>query len=271
MEQVERVVLFVVDGMRPDGMLQAQASTMHRLMESGSYTLAAQSVMPSVTLPAHMSMFHGVPPSVHGVTSNEWQPMHGAFIPSILDQARKCGKRPAMFYTWAQLRDLCRPGTLVYSMQIDIYDPADVDSEMEISRQAADYLVRRPPDLAFIYLGMVDETGHRFGWMSSEYLRAIEKADAGMTLVLGALRGAGLLDSTAILLAADHGGHAKGHGSDDPEDLTVPWIASGPGIRNGQALDVPVSIMDTAPTIAHLLGLPIPDAWQGRVVTEIFK
>lgn len=270
MENIERVILFVVDGMRPEGMLQANAPAMHRLAAAGAYTLTAQSVVPSVTLPTHMSMFHSVPPAVHGVTSNEWQPMPGEFIPSILDLARKSGKRPAMFYTWAQLRDLCRPGTLVYSTQIDIYDPADVDSEMEISRQSADYLVRRPPDLAFIYLGMVDETGHRFGWMSPEYLKAIEKADAGIALVLDSLRSAGLLETTAILLTADHGGHAHGHGSDLPEDLTVPWIASGPGIRRGQEIKAPVSIMDTAPTIAHLLGLPIPPAWQGRVVTEVF-
>jgi predicted AlkP superfamily phosphohydrolase/phosphomutase len=43
-------------------------------------------------------------------------------------------------------------------------------------------------------------------------------------------------------------------------------IAAGPNIRPGQA--EPVSVMDVTPTALHLLGLPVPEDMDGRVLTE---
>ena len=45
-------------------------------------------------------------------------------------------------------------------------------------------------------------------------------------------------------------------------------ICSGDGIANRE---VKASIMDLAPTILHMLGLPVPRYMDGRVLTEIFK
>ena len=35
-------------------------------------------------------------------------------------------------------------------------------------------------------------------------------------------------DIADILLTADHGGHGRGHGSDCPEDMTIPLVMNGP-------------------------------------------
>ena len=64
-------------------------------------------------------------------------------------------------------------------------------------------------------------------------------------------------------MAVDHE-----HGSDLPDDLTIPWVLNGPGVRQGYAIQTPVIIMDTAATIAHLLELPRPDVWEGRPVLD---
>ena len=48
------------------------------------------------------------------------------------------------------------------------------------------------------------------------------------------------------------------------------FIASGPGIRVGTTL-AGASILDLAPTILHLAGLPVPSVMDGRVLGEIFK
>ena len=53
--------------------------------------------------------------------------------------------------------------------------------------------------------------------------------------------------------------------------MTIPWLAAGPGIARGVRLSGPVSIIDTAPTIAHLLGLPRPANWRGWVVSEALQ
>jgi len=87
--------------------------------------------------------------------------------------------------------------------------------------------------------------------------------------VLEPLRASGGLTDTICLLLADHGGHDHHHNVGLSEDLTIPWIISGAGIRHGYSITCSVSIVDTAPTVAHLLGLPIPVEWSGRVVTEV--
>ena len=63
---------------------------------------------------------------------------------------------------------------------------------------------------------------------------------------------------------------AKGtdHSAGQGEDLTIPWIISGPGVRRGHEITGHVTILDTAPTIAQLPRLPSPAEWNGQVVTE---
>jgi predicted AlkP superfamily pyrophosphatase or phosphodiesterase len=267
----ERVILFVVDGLRPDGLLQARAPVMQGLMERGAYSLQAQSVMPSITLPCHMSMFHGVPPEVHGVTTNAWQPAPGGPLPGLFEVVRQARRHPAAFYTWDPLRDLSRPGALAYACLVDIYWPWTENSDLVIARRAAEYLLQARPDFTFVYLGLVDEIAHRHGWMSAEYLDAVAVADEAIGHVLEQVAGAGLLEGTACLLVSDHGGHEHRHGEDVPEDMTIPWALAGPGIRRGCRLEGPVRIIDTAPTIARLLDLPIPAAWQGRPILEAWE
>ena len=53
--------------------------------------------------------------------------------------------------------------------------------------------------------------------------------------------------------------------------MTIPWILAGAGTRRGGTLQAPVSILDTAPTIATLLSLELPKGWQGNVVREALE
>ena len=78
----------------------------------------------------------------------------------------------------------------------------------------------------------------------------------------------GHLEETLIVVLADHGGHDHKHGSDMPEDMLIPWILTGPGACRGHEISGPVSIPDTAPTLATALGLPIPEQWTGRIVED---
>ena len=40
--------------------------------------------------------------------------------------------------------------------------------------------------------------------------------------------------------------------------MNVPWIISGSGIIKGRLIEQPVTISDTAPTIARILGIQPP-------------
>ena len=82
-----------------------------------------------------------------------------------------------------------------------------------------------------------------------------------------------ILDDTLILFTSDHGesldDHIRwfDHGTFVYEEqLRVPLIVRFPGIIPPMTIDTRVSLADIAPTILHLLGLPIPVDMDGAPV-----
>ena len=239
------VVLFSIDGLRADALQEAETPYIDRLIEVGAHTYAARSVMPSVTLPCHMSMFRGVGPERHGITTNTWMPQVRP-IPSIIDAVHAVGKTAVSFYNWEELRDLSDPGSLALSCYLrNCYEP---EGDLELAEVAASHLGCRSFDFAFVYLGHTDVTGHDHGWMSAEYLAAEE---------------------TACIVTSDHGGHAQTHGTDMDDDMTIPWVICGGGAPQGRKIERDVCIIDNPPTIAALLGLEVHRDWAGAVIDEV--
>ena len=87
----EKVILISIDGMRPDGVFSCGNPFVQKMTEIGSYTKTARTVVPSVTLPCHMSMFHSVPPMRHGILSNTYAPMVRP-LKGIFEQLSSSGK-----------------------------------------------------------------------------------------------------------------------------------------------------------------------------------
>ena len=109
-----KVILVSIDGMRPDGVMRCGSSFVEKMMETGSYTLDAKTVLPSVTLPCHMSMFHSVPPTRHGIVTNTYTPMVRP-LNGLFEQIAAAGGVSAMYYGWEPLRDVARPGSLKFA------------------------------------------------------------------------------------------------------------------------------------------------------------
>jgi predicted AlkP superfamily pyrophosphatase or phosphodiesterase len=259
---VTRAAFFMLDGVRPDALLAAHCPNVAAVRARGSATLQAASVMPCLTLPCHTSIFHSVPPARHGITTNTWTPMARP-VPGLIEVLRQAGRQAAFFYNWEPLRDLGRPGGLSFVLFAD--GQADPASDDLMADEAVRHLGRAQPDFLFVYFGTVDIAGHAHGWMSPPYLAQLERVDAALGRVLAALPA-----DTAVLIQADHGGHDRSHGLDIPEDMLIPWMVAGPGVRAGYALETPVGLLDTAPTLARLLGLASPGEWEGRAPAEIF-
>lgn len=258
------VFLILIDGTRPDALSQADCPHLSALIERSAYTLQATAVMPSLTLPCHMSIFHSVPPSRHGVLTNEWTPMARP-LPGLIEQARAAGRQTAFFYGWEPLRNLSRPDSLTLAYCHNSAE-TDLNSDQALVDEVIRFISRQPTlDFAFVYLGTVDTAGHRYGWLSAEYLAQLAQVDAALGRLLAAMPA-----GSTVLLQSDHGGHDRTHGTAAAEDMTIPWLVSGPGIRRNVTLTVPVSLLDTAPTLARLLDLEPHPAWEGRCVTEIF-
>lgn len=104
----------------------------------------------------------------------------------------------------------------------------------------------------------MDEVGHKYGWMSAEYLRAIHHAFDCIEKIRAALP-----EDSILLVTADHGGHDRSHGTDQPEDMTIPFLALGRPFEAGTSFDE-MNIKDIAPTIASWLGVPADKEWEGK-------
>lgn len=256
------VILIMIDGTRPDALDAARCPTLRGLMGRGASTMAARSVMPSITLPCHMSIFHSVPPTRHGITANLYLPMARP-LPGLVETLRAAGRRSAFVYNWEPLRDLCRPETLHYGYFREA--PLDKTYDDAVADEAVRLLGDESFDFVFIYFGSVDAAGHAYGWMSQPYIEQLERVDGLLGRVLDAAPG----DAT-LIVHSDHGGHERTHGTERPEDMTIPWVAAGPTIRSGHTIAAPVSLIDTAPTVVRLLGVPPNPAWEGRPAEEIF-
>ena len=256
-----------MDGLRPEAFADGRMPTLTRLAAEGAATLSARSQMPSITLPCIASIFLSLPPAVHGTQTNTWQHRQPP-LPGLFEMAHTGGLRTASFYGWDPLRDLSQPGVLDFGCFQRSGDPLTGQTEQEVCRSAADWIAAQRPGFTFVYIELPDQLGHGFGFLSAEYLDGCRRVDRAVALLVDRLQQAGLLEDTLLVLTADHGGHEHSHGSDSPEDMTVPLILRGPGIRAGAQLDGPVGIIDIAPTITHLLRLDTPATWQGRVLEQ---
>lgn len=255
-------VLILIDGLRPDALAAGRCPHINGLRARGSAQLQASSIVPSVTLPCHASVFFSVPPSRHGITTNVWMPMARP-LPGLVEVAHAAGKRCVFIFNWEELRDLSRPGSLDFSFFRD--NNSDPDGDQLLADEAVRYFSDGGTDFAFVYLGALDSYGHNYGWMADGYLEQLERTDAAVGTLLGALPA-----EATVLLLSDHGGHERSHGTEAPADMTIPWIIAGPGIRRGHEIQRPVNLIDTAPTLARVLGFAPHPEWEGQCVDEVF-
>jgi len=260
-----RVIVISIDGGRPDGILQAVTPTITRLWKQGASSFRAQTIFPSTTLPAHTSMLTGLSPARHGVRHNNWWPGEATVaVETVFTLAKSRGLKTAMLVTKEKFGFLARPGSLDHFEVVT--DPAP-----DVIHRAATYLRSEKPHLLFIHFTDVDLIGHLHGWMSSEYLIALQTIDEAVESLLRTLEETGLVRETLLIITSDHGGHDFTHGTTLPEDMTIPWIAVGPGVREGYEIPDQVVIYDTAATVLFFLGIPIPAHWDGRPLRSIFR
>lgn len=254
----EKVLLILVDGMRPDSLEKSGHPYIEELKSKASYTLNAQTVMPSVTLPCHMSLFHSVPPERHGILENVYTAQVRP-IAGLCEQLSANEKTCALFHNWGELRDLARPGSVAYSSFISGTIFTYEASNQMLTDQAIEFINGHSPDFTFLYLGAVDEVGHKYGWMSEEYIQSVYDSWACIEQVVRAIPE----EDYTVIVTSDHGGHERTHGTNKPEDMTIPLFLKGKAFAPGQAVG-DANIVDIAPTITKLLGVRANRDWEGK-------
>ena len=259
----ERVLIVSLDGLRPDALDPNRTPTILALGEAGAFTLTAQTIHPSVTLPAHGAMLSGYDVERHGLTWNDYIPDNGFILtPTLFSLAHDAGLHTEMVVSKEKLVHIASPG----SVDEFTYVPG---GDFAVAEQAG-IAIADGFDVLFVHFPGPDTAGHQDGWMSPTYLGTVAHSDEAVARILAALESAGLREGTLILLTSDHGGHGEVHGSSLPEDVTIPWIVAGPGVVPGTRLTSPITVYDTAATALWALGLTPPAGINGRPVEEAF-
>jgi predicted AlkP superfamily pyrophosphatase or phosphodiesterase len=264
-----RALIISIDGLRPDVLLRANAPVLRGLMSRGSYTMWAKTTAVAVTLPSHVSMLTGVPPSVHGIEWNSDIPLKTPVYsarPTLFELAKRAGFSTGMAAGKSKFSALNKSGTLDWAF-VPVIGPVadDMVTDKVLARMRAN-----PPAVLFVHLAGVDVAGHASGWGSKAQLAAVATADRCVGRLLAALGNS--QDSTIVLISSDHGGAGKSHGPDDPRSRHIPWIIAGPGIRHDFDLatiaELDVRTEDTFATVCYLLGIRLPDGIVGKPVMQ---
>lgn len=269
------IILVSFDGARPDIVQQARMPTLHAMACEGATTWNAQSIVPPLTLPAHTSMLTGLAPEEHGVYWNYWMPAFGTLrAQTIFMLAKSNGLSSAVFSGKDKLAYLFPTGS-VDIVSFPNTEPQDfsgtnVFSARSVAAQAVKYFAQRKPHLTFVHFPDADMAGHFYGWPSPEQFAALAECDAALALLRAGVERSGVTNFV-FLLTADHGGAGLAHGIDRPQDMTIPWIAWGAGVKRGHALTNAVTLPDTAATIAWLFGFSLPTNTIGKPVQEAFQ
>jgi arylsulfatase A-like enzyme len=268
---IERVIVVVLDGLRADAIPLFDLRHWIALARRGAHSYRARTVTPSVTAAAMASLFTGVHPPDHGLTSDRFRiprarvPLHP--LPRALGAAG--------FRTTACLARVPRGYGGIATRLASLLGAHEArfrgETAPEILASARDTLSTQRRGLIFFHWPDADRAGHRHGWTSRPYMDAARRVDETLGL-LDLVTGASRDPGTLLVALADHGGGglvADDHDSTHPHDHTIPMVFAGGAVISGELAGEP-GLVDVPATILWALGVPLPNGWAGRALVEAF-
>lgn len=280
------VLLVTLDTTRADhiGCYGARAShtpNLDRLAREGVLLEQALTPVP-LTLPAHATLLTGQEPVRHGVRNNGSYALP-ASAATLTEAFAAAGYRTAAFISSFILN-----GRFGLAQGFSLYDDAVVNERpgAETARRVIAWLsereARRP---FFLWMHLYDPhtpwtppRACRALALPSPYDQEIAAADAAFGMVIDALRQEGVLDRTIVLAVGDHGEGLGDHGEREhglflyEETVRVPCIVRLPrGAHAGSIRPVLAGLIDLAPTLLELAGLPPLPAADGRSLAPALR
>ena len=281
----EHVILFVLEGFGQDSLKGGAMPTLSKLVKDGAATWSATGVNPALRLPTMASLVTGMPVEKHGITWNVFEFSRGySRSPSMFDYLDLSGGRDsAIFYMDESLYQLARPEVytdyqLCGALRPECRSEKIVSYIRQYFQKATSghgygHAILSVPHLLVVHLPEAGRAGVAHGWNSKEYRQALQAVDTAMKSVLEVFKEHGLSNRTTVLVTAlsGPGTDLSGEEPTTTGTPTVPWIASGVGIKHGQVIHQPVSIIDTGATVMRILGLETHTEWESKAVEEIFQ
>jgi predicted AlkP superfamily pyrophosphatase or phosphodiesterase len=282
-EPAKKVLFIGIDGTRFDAIEKAATPNLDGLMADGIHSPTCLILgdrykkNDTVSGPGWSSILTGVWADKHGVQNNTFAGTNYREYPHLFARLKEVrpNVKTVSLVTWKPISEKIVSAADVsqyYGLtgsgkpDYDLYDNQATD-------EAVKQLSQGNPDLLFLYIGQVDETGHAHGFHPSvpEYIAAIERADKLVGRVLAAVKNRKTYaqEDWLVIVTTDHGGKGKGHGGghNDPDVLHSFLIVSGPAARRGR-FDEQVYLVDAPVTALAHLGVQPKADWKldGRAI-----
>jgi arylsulfatase A-like enzyme len=262
------VILISVDGLGDQLLSDLQLPEIERLAHDGLKAPRVTTTDLMKTLPGHASMLTGVSPDRHGITHNDLDDtLKPIAVPTLFGLLKDHGLKSAAIVGKRKIAFIIAPTGVDNIVQPEAPLLGDYYGRLPslIDEGVRDEL-KKSPAFVFVHYALGDTMGHIFQWGSWPQragLRAIDRSIGRLRADADSILGAG---HYVILLTADHGGHEGSHGQRSKEgvaenlesDFYIPWILYGMPIELTRDA---ITINDTAPTIASLLGVSVPTDW----------
>lgn len=272
---VRHVIIIGVDALSSTGIRKATTSTFDQLMQEGAYTMDARCVMPSESFSNWSSMIMGAGPESTGLTTGNYDfenpelppVVYGneyPYFPTIFSviKSQRPDSEVGAVYQWSGFESLFEKS------QVDFY--LSGETKEETAEKAINYILGSHPLYTFVHFDNVDIAGHVYGYESDAYYKAIHQTDSLVGTIVHAMKEAKMLNESLVIICSDHGGFGYSHGGRSEKEMIVPFILYGKGVKKNYPIEVPVSIIDNAPTVAFALGIEQPYVWTGRPIKSAF-
>ena len=271
--KTKKALVVGIDGCRFDAVQAAHTPHLDQLIRQGAVSRETLIIgdrykrNDTVSGPGWSSILPGVWADKRGVLDNKFVEPHFDKFPHFFRRLKSFSPeaRTASIVDWKPIHE-----HIVSAADVATTVPEGVlylTGDEQIAREGARLLTESDPTAAFIYLGQVDETGHKFGFHPSvdAYCQAIERVDGHLGKLLAAIKDRKSFgrEDWLIVVTSDHGGKGTSHGGghDDPEVLHSFLIISGESAARG-AIESPVYLVDVVPTVLAHLGVPLAAEWQ---------
>jgi arylsulfatase A-like enzyme/Tfp pilus assembly protein PilF len=284
------LVLITLDSTRADrlGFLGAKGAhtpnldrlTGESIVFEHAYAQAPGSVV------SHATILSGAYPQTTGMTE-----IGGTLSPSLPylpDLLKSQGYRTAAFVgsidldPWNGLAQGFDRGFQTYDAGFRPAIPGDARPPLterrgdQVAARAIAWLDHNAQQPFFLWVHISDARAAR-----ASYNSAITAADADIGKLLSALQQRKVYETTAVIVAADHGESLGAHGEDAhgvflyDETIHVPLLVKLPASQGAKPATVRVSakvrLVDIAPTLLEIAAIPIPSQMQGQSLLRIAK
>ena len=265
---IRRVIVVVLDGLRPDAIDAFDLSNIRAMALSGASTMSARTVSPSCTWPAMTSLLSGLPPDTHGILSDSLHvPRPKTSLEPLPALLATAGYHSAVFMR--ALPRLYRGTARLIAKGLGFAEArfAGTTAE-EVTMAASKNLRGQERGLIVMHWADADQAGESHGWMTEEYGDACRQLDSAFGMLMK-LTSCNCDPHTLVIALADHGGGGvtvNDHCEEHHLNWTIPLILAGGSVRQ-TSLDE-AHLLDVPATAAWVLGVTQPPAYAGRVLIE---